>query len=497
MRPMGRDVHPTERTLDRARGALRSPDFRRLFLIRLTGQAGDGFFQAALVASVVFAPSDQSTTVGLFKAGLVTALPFTILGPFVGVFIDRWPRRGILALAPFVKAAVVGLVLFDPARAAIPFYAGALLVISVNRFYLATASAVVPRIVPTSDLLMANSLATVGGTLALLLGVFAGSKAADAVGAVPVVVAAASLWCVAALIARRVQSDLAPLSVPESPELLRHEVRKVLSQMRDGLGRLVGTPRAIGPITSITVDQIGQGVVLTLALVVFRDVFGQGVGSFANVIGAGGVGVLAGILTIGPLEDRFAKERIVAGAFGLGAVALSFASVVLTGWTILVASFAVGVSFAWKKVPVDTMVQESLPDGYRGRVFAVYDVFYNSARTMAAAIAIPLVPAFGTRGSLAFVGLVFLLWAPVLPRWLRGAPEIRLVFVEGARSEEWPRAVRWGAAEEPVEVIRAALEERDGLRRRTFRLRLEDGTVLDVARPEPGGHWTIERERTG
>jgi MFS family permease len=496
MRPMTRGARPAEGTLDRARGALRSSDFRRLFFIRLAGQTGDGFFQAALVTSVVFAPSEQSTTIGLFKAGVVTALPFTILGPFVGVFIDRWPRRGILALAPFVKAALVGLVLFDPTRAAIPFYLGALLVISVNRFYLATASAVVPRVVPTADLLMANSLATVGGTLALLVGVFTGGKVADAGGTVPVVVVAAGLWCLAALIAQGIRSDLAPLSLPESAGLLRHEVRRVVAEMSDGLSRLVRTPRAIGPITSITVDQIGQGVVLTLALVVFRDVFGEGVGSFANVIGAGGVGVLAGILSIGALEDRFAKERIVAGAFVLGALALLFASAVLTGWTILAASFVVGMSFAWKKVPVDTMVQESLPDGYRGRVFSVYDVFYNSARTIAAAIAIAMVPALGTRGSLATIGLVFLMWAPVLPRWLRGVPEIRLVFVEGGRAEEWPRAVRWGAAEEPVDVLRTALEERDGVRRRTFRLRLEDGTVLDVAREEPAGEWAIEREGT-
>ena len=46
----------------------------------------------------------------------------------------------------------------------------------------------------------------------------------------------------------------------------------------------------------------------------------------------------------------------------------------------LIASFAVGLTFAWKKIPIDTMVQESLPDGYRGRVFAVYDVVYNLAR---------------------------------------------------------------------------------------------------------------------
>jgi MFS family permease len=483
-------------TLDRTRAALRSPDFRRLFTIRLVGQFGDGTFQAALVASVVFAPSEQSTAAGLFKAGLVTILPFTLLGPFVGVFLDRWSRRSILAWSPVVKAVFVGLVLFDPDRFAIPFYLAALAILSVNRFYLAGASAVVPRLVPAEDLLMANSLATVGGTLALLTGVFVGGKFADAAdSSVPVVIASGVAWLVAAWTATRIRSELAPLTLPEAPELLRHQLRRVFVEFREGATMLVRTPRAIGPITTITVDQVGQGIILTLALVVFREELGAGVGSFSNVIGAGGVGVLLGIATVGALEDRFPKERIVAGAFVVGGAFLLFTAAALSGATILLASFAVGVAFAWKKIPVDTIVQGSLPDGYRGRVFSVYDVFYNSARTLAAAIAIPMFPALGTEWSLAAVGIVFVLWAPVLPRWIRGVPEIRLRFVEGARTEEWPRAIAWGATEEVVEVRRSWLEERGGLRRRCFRLELADGTLLDVASVEPGGPWTIVRER--
>lgn len=483
-------------TVTRTRAALRSPDFRRLFAIRLVGQGGDGAFQAALVASVVFSPTEQSTAVGLFKAGLVTILPFTLLGPFVGVFLDRWPRRAVLAISPVVKAAFVGLVLFDPEVQELPFYVGALAIISVNRFYLAGASAVVPRLVPAEDLLMANSLATVGGTLALLTGVFVGGKVADTAGSsAPVVIVAGLAWLTSAWIASRIRSDLAPMTLPEAPGLLRHQVRRVLAEFRDGASTLVRTPRAIGPISAITVDQVGQGIILTLALVVFREEFGEGVGSFSDLIGAGGVGVLLGIATVGTLEDRFAKERIVAGAFVVGATFLLFTAVIFNGATILLASFAVGVTFAWKKIPVDTLVQESLPDGYRGRVFSVYDVFYNSARTLAAAIAIPMFPAFGTRGTVAVVGAAFLLWAPVLPRWLRGVPEFRLRFVEGARAEEWPRAIAWGAAEEPVEVRRSWLEEREGVRRRCFRLELADGTVLDVSRVEPDGQWRIDRER--
>src|SRR4030095_11361709 len=134
-------------------------------------------------------------------------------------------------------------------------------------------------------------------------------------------------------------------------------------------------------------------------------------------------------------------------------------------------------AFAWKKIPVDTMVQASLPDGYRGRVFSVYDVVYNVARLVAAALVIPMVPALGTRGTVAAVGVLFIVWAPVLPRWIGSVPVIRPLFVEGGRAEEWPRAIRWGAAEEPVEVIRSWIDERGEGRCRWFRIRLGHGSL--------------------
>lgn len=482
-------------TLERIRGALASPDFRRLFAIRLVSQSSDGLFQSALVASVVFAPEQQDTAFGLLKATLIVALPYSLLGPFTGVFIDRWRRRRILLLAPWTKAALVGLVLFDPIEQAVPFFAGALLVLSVNRFFLATAAAVVPRLVPHEDLLVANSLATVGGTVALLTGVFVGGRVVDAVEtAVPVVIAAGVGWIVASWVASRVASPLKPHTKPEDPELLRHQLRRVGVEFADGARRLLRSPRAIGPITSITLDQIGQGIVLTLSLVVFRHAFGEGVASFSNLIGAGGIGVLTGILTVGELEERFSKPRIVAGAFVAGGIVLLAVSFLIRDWSVLLASFAVGLTFAWKKISVDTMVQEATPDGYRGRVFSVYDVVYNLARVIAAALAILMIPRLDVEGSLAVVGVVFLLWAPAVGRWYGREPEFVIRFYAGGRADEVPRSIVWGGVEEPVEVLRSRLEERDGERRRTFRLALVDGTELEVSRAEPDGPWRVDRE---
>jgi len=476
------------------RDAVRHADFRRLLGIRLVSQTADGFIQAALVASLAFSPDRATTAAGFALASAIVIVPFSILGPFAGVFIDRWSRRKIMIVAPLVRAAPVFLVLLNPDRHAALFYAGALWVTSVNRFFLATAQAVVPRLVPTEDLLAANSVATVGGTVALLVGVFAGGLVSDAFGNAAIVTVAAAAWLVASAIAATIRSDLRPHQLPEAPELLRHQIRRVGVEFGDGLRHIVHTPRAIGPIASISVDQMGQGLVLVLALVVFKERFNEGVGSFSWLIGAGGVGVFIGLATVGRLDRRFARERIIAWSFVFGGVSMIAVSLVLNRWTVLMASFAIGLSFAWKKIPVDTMVQEAVPDGLRGRVFAVYDVAYNLSRLAAAVLAIGLLPTIGENGSAALVGVVFLLWAPVLPRWIRGEPEIRLRFAEGARAEEWPRAVVWGGVEEPVEVVRSALVERDGERFRTFRLSMTDGTTIDVSSRDPNGEWAIDRE---
>ena len=482
-------------TLERIRGALGSPDFRKLVQIRLVSQSCDGLFQASLVASVVFAPEQQDTAVGFLKATLLVLLPYSILGPFTGVFIDRWRRRRILIGAPWVKFACAWLVLFDPTTTPVPFFAGALLALSVNRFFLATAGAVVPRLVPGEDLLVANSLATVGGTVAFLTGVFVGGQAVDALGTtVPAVVVAAFGWLVASMIASRITTDLHAHLRPEDPALLRHELRRVAFEFRDGARRLVRTRRAIGPITSITLDQVGQGIMVTMSLVVFRERFGEGVASFSNVIGAGGVGVLLGILTVGELEERLAKPRIVALGFAIGGVSLVWASFVITDWSVLVLSFVVGLTFAWKKISVDTMVQSSLPDAYRGRVFSVYDVVYNLARVVAAALAIPMIPRLDVEGSLLAIGVVFLLWVPVVRRWFGREPELAIRFYSGGRGDEVPRALVWGGFEEPVEPVREWREERDGERRLAFRLALADGTEVDVSRSEPDGPWRLDRE---
>jgi MFS family permease len=202
---------------------------------------------------------------------------------------------------------------------------------------------------------------------------------------------------------------------------------------------------------------------------------------------------------VGLLEARMSKPGIVAIAFAVSGVVLLAVSPVIGPITVLVASFLLGLSFAWKKIPVDTLVQQAIPDKFRGRVFAVYDFSYNMSRVVAAVLAIPLIPAVGVPACIALSGLVFLLWAPVLPRLLSRTPAVgRMVevrFYAGGRADEVPRSIILDGVEQPVQVGRSWREERGRERVLVYELRLPDGSAVRIRRSEdePEQEWRLDR----
>ena len=90
--------------------ALGDPRFRALLRVRLAGQLGDGVFQASLAGAVLFDPQRAGHAADVAAAFAILLLPYSVIGPFAGVFIDRWWRRRVLAVANLVRAiAVLGV----------------------------------------------------------------------------------------------------------------------------------------------------------------------------------------------------------------------------------------------------------------------------------------------------------------------------------------------------------------------------------------------------
>ena len=77
------------------------------------------------------------------ETSLVLLLPFTIVGPWAGVFLDRWRRQRVLLAGNLIRAVlavVIGLIILTVGVNPV-VYVLALVTLSVNRFLLAAMSA--------------------------------------------------------------------------------------------------------------------------------------------------------------------------------------------------------------------------------------------------------------------------------------------------------------------------------------------------------------------
>ncbi len=479
-------------SLARAREALASRDFRLLTAARIASTVSDGIFQAFLIDRLVFLSPEKGTAIGVAKAYALLVIPFSLLGPFTGVVIDRWSRRRILVFTPLIRtAATLGILVLTSGPASLLLYALSLVVVSLNRFYISTTGAVLPTLVPDEDLLMANSITQATGTVLTFAGLVLGTQIADQIGDRGLLMIPLALWPISAVIATRIGKELRPAG---SARPLRAEFRRVTADLARGARRLVSTPAALGSITSIALDQFLIGVVTVLSVVVFKEEFNQGVASYGRIVGAGGAGVIVGTATVGLFEQHLEKPRIMALAFAVAGVVGLLVAPRIIGPTVFLMSFTLGLTYPWRKVPADTIVQDSIPDRYRGRVFALYDLAFSLPRVAAATLAIVLIPNLSSGWILAACALVYLLWTPIPVRWIERWRWVEVRFYAGSNADEVPRSVVIAGEEEPVEVLQSWNEEVDRrgqvTRRRRFRLRASDGTQMEITSDE-NDRWLL------
>ncbi|GHF29562.1 MFS transporter [Kitasatospora xanthocidica] len=388
---------------------LRGRDFRKLLTARVLSQLSDGVFQVSLAAYVVFSPEKQSSPADIASVLAVMLLPFSVIGPFAGVLLDRWRRRQVLYfgnLARFGLGMVTGALLLAEAPTWL-FFASALLVTALNRFILAGLSAALPRVVEQDQLVTANALSPTLGTVAaasgggigfLLHQVMTPGPEADAA----LVTVASLLYLSAALAARRMDRDLlGPDQHADRPALGQALVRAAV-ELGAAVRHLVRDCRpAVHALAAVTAARFCYGVLIVVVVMLARYTFNDPSDSAAGLVTLGqAVGLSAAGFFIAAVVSPWCTRRLgltgwmtaclVAPVVFVPALGLSF-----TLAPCLIAALLLGVVTQGTKICADTVVQESVEDEFRGRVFAIYDVLFNVAFVAAALVTALVLPLSG------------------------------------------------------------------------------------------------------
>jgi MFS family permease len=387
---------------------LRGQWFRRLFAVRISSQFADGVFQVALASYVIFSPEQQPSPTAIAAALATVLLPFSVLGPFAGVLLDRWSRRQVLAVANFVR---VGLLLLLAAGFSSDLrgpwlFLLVLVCLSVNRFLLAGLSAALPHVVRREELIVANALTPTGGTLAFITGLAAGTglrllcEAGEVDGDVGVLVAAAALYAVAGGLALRIPRGLlGPDFDPDRPAI-REAVRHVARGMVDGLRHLSHRGPAAHGLLAIGAHRFFYGISTVGLILLYRNYFypddvDAAFNGLSVAVLVSGVGYVSAAVVTPLVTERLSARAWILCLIGLAALTQVFPSALYTVPALLVASFVLGVASQGIKICVDTLVQAYVDDAFRGRVFSLYDVIFNVAFVAAAAVASVVLPENG------------------------------------------------------------------------------------------------------
>ena len=400
----------------------------RILTVRWSGQFTDGLFQSALASFVLFSPERAPNAVSAALAFSVVLLPYSLIGPYVGTFLDRYSRQRIIRNCNYLRAIDLLVIawLVSDGKTGIVLTLFVLFAFGINRLILAGLSAGLPLLVKKEELIAANALAVTGGTIWVVIGGGVGiavknfvdkTYGTDFADSVVIILAVLGFLSAALSCYRLKKNEIGPLP-HETPE-----ENKGFKGILEGLSILRNHPDALRGIFAVGMQRSGITALTLMALLLERNTFNDpanpdaGLAGFGRALAIAGIGIGLGaiISPYGVLKfGRHKWMRILMFACIPPLLIYAFS---VNEITMIGSAFFVGLCGQGIKVTNDALVQSKINDEYRGRVFAFYDVAVNAGIVIGAIGAALLLPDSGVTSLLPFViALVYLFAATVLMR---------------------------------------------------------------------------------
>ncbi|MEA2515430.1 MAG: hypothetical protein QOJ59_4919 [Thermomicrobiales bacterium] len=349
-----------------------------------------------------------------FLLGLVSfcqAAHVLIFSPVAGAVLDRVDRRRVLIGVQLITCGAMlllaTLVATETVRVwhvmAIAVVAGA-----ASAFDWPARLSLVPSLVPRAQLQSAVALNAAAFNGSRIIGPVVGGVLIGTVGV-------AACFYLNALAYLPFVFVLATLAIDVAQPAVRAAERPI-QNLLDGYRYIWRTPTIRG-LLSIDIVPLMFGIsYFTLAPAVAKDVLGLGGRGLGVLLAANGVGSLIGTTLVAFLAGIRHRGRIViagVGGFGLAVVCFALSRNLYLSLVII---FLLGLVVALYGTLNDTLLQTSVDENYRGRVLAVYSMFWGLT-PIGSLEAGWLANRYGVGTALAINGCLVLAYVPVLLRF--------------------------------------------------------------------------------
>jgi MFS family permease len=351
-----------------------------------------------------------------FILGLVSfchAAPVLLAAPVAGAVLDRVDRRRALQAVQVVQAVTTLLLAILVTTGRIEIWH--LLVLAVimgfaSGFDWPARLTIVPALVSREQLKSAVALTAAAFNGSRIVGPGIGGLVAGFVGI------AACFYLTAALYLPFVFVLAALPLAATAAGAVAAKRGSAWQDLVEGYRYIWRTP-VIRGLLSVDLFPLAFGIAyFTLAPAVARDVLGLGEVGLGLMLLVNGVGSLAGTIAVALLGGIRHRGRLViagVGAFGIAMACYALSDSIYTSFPLI---FLLGLITASYGTFNDTLVQTYVDDAYRGRVLAVYTMFWGLT-PIGGLIAGAMAHVVGVQAALFINAMLVLCYVPILLRF--------------------------------------------------------------------------------
>ena len=356
---------------------LKLRDLRWLWTGQAISQIGEGLNKVALLYLVFnLTNSTLMTTV----IGVLQTLPPLILGPILGVYIDRFPKKWLMMGADTCRAGLALIIplLYAANALTLPrVYIVVFLMAVVATVFGPALSSTVPLIVERAQLTAANALVASTAMIGMLVGPAVSGLGIATVGMQVVLYVSSGTFVLSVLSLSRLH-----LKQSASQHAAAQKSGSFVKDLKEGLRFVFVKHRTIaGFILAALCYSLASSAFVFLLPVFAEKVLHVGAMTLGWLWSAYGAGMVAVSITLACTQQHRAGTRLlfIAGAMVVGGVASFILAGTAQPLVAIVLVALIGAGLAAFTPIVWGMLQEMAPEKLRGRIFSIFNTGAMSA----------------------------------------------------------------------------------------------------------------------
>jgi len=343
-------------------------------------------------------------------------IPTLILAPYAGVMTDRWNRYHILIttqIAAMIQALILTYLFYSGTIEIWQIVLLNIILGCINAFDIPSRQSFVIEMVEKKEDLgnaialnssMVNGARLLGPSIAGMLIAFTGEGMCFLLNGLSYIFVIASL-----------------LLMKVTPRKINNQKQHIFKEFKEGFTYAFSSVPIKYTILLLSLVSL-MGMPYTILMPVFaKEILHGGAHTFGFLIGASGLGALAGALFLASRKDSRGLHKVIplaAGIFGLGLIMFSLSHSFVVSLVLLVIT---GLGMMLQMASSNTILQTIVDDDKRGRVMSFYTMAFMGTAPVGSLLAGVLAQNIGAPNTILIGGVSCILGALIFARKL---PEI-------------------------------------------------------------------------